>query len=561
MSEYILDHETGVHIRPDKKGIGYADGGEQKLLQILSSVDDRSTFSEELLPHMSDWPTEYHLSRKRHLILRSLKIKPGDRVLELGCGCGAITRYLLEAGAQVTAVEGELARAAVAAKRCEGFDTVQFIADDFLNLELDNAYDWVLMIGVFEYSQKYGKSADRQAEYLNIARRHLASEGTLVIAIENKLGIKYLNGAGEDHNGKLHYGPHDLYEDNDITTWGRQEIRDILVANGFAYQHFSGVFPDYKLPKIIVDETIDCHRDFRAEELLHYCRSLDYRGMNERFFDESLLAGSLRKNGLLIDMANSFLITAKISATPPENQSRLAVCYEVDRKSDFCTETQFFLKNRETVVLKRKLKTADSRLPHLAFVTTAEGALIKVEHDVDTRTLPYHQGQLMGQAFTKAIQRDQLHQAGEHIHNWLAYLVAHFRFYSRTTGRQLPFNKIKGRELSNLLIDGESLDFGPQNIVTSTQPEAFDLEWKAASPIPLAWQLTRNCQHVLRTGYGGKTPINLTQLVGLTADYLGIVAITEDVEEGLYIENQFQGAVGYVEPANHIKLASFNQVN
>jgi SAM-dependent methyltransferase len=556
MPEYILDHETGVHILPDKKGIGYADGGERKLLQILSSVGDRSIFSEELLPHMSDWPTEYHLSRKRHLILRSLNIKPGDRVLELGCGCGAITRYLLEAGAQVTAVEGELARAAVAAKRCEGFDTVQFIADDFLNLKLDNQYDWVLMIGVFEYSQKYGKSADRQAEYLNIARRHLAAEGTLVIAIENKLGIKYLNGAGEDHNGKLHYGPHDLYEGNDITTWGRQEIRDILVANGFAYQHFSGVFPDYKLPKIILDEAIDRHRDFRAEELLHYCRSLDYRGMNQRFFDESLLAGSLRKNGLLIDMANSFLITAKISASPPADPSRLAVYYAVDRKSDFCTETQFVLKDGETVVLKRKLKTADPRLPHLAFATAADGSLIKVEHDVDTRALPYHPGQLLGQAFTKAIKRGQLHQADELVHNWVAYLVAHFRFYSRTTGRQLPFDKIKGRELSNLLIDGESVDCGPQNIVSNTYPEAFDLEWKAGSPIPLAWQLTRNCQHILRTGYGSQALVNLTQLVGLTANCLGVVATTEDVEEGLYIEKQFQEAVGYAEPANHIKLFS-----
>lgn len=556
MSEYILDHETGVHIRPDKKGIGYADGGERKLLQILSSVGDRSIFSEELLPHMSDWPTEYHLSRKRHLILRSLNIKPGDRVLELGCGCGAITRYLVEAGAQVTAVEGELARAAVAAKRCEGFDTVQFIADDFLNLKLDNQYDWVLMIGVFEYSQKYGKSADRQAEYLNIARRHLAAEGTLVIAIENKLGIKYLNGAGEDHNGKLHYGPHDLYEGNDITTWGRQEIRDILVANGFAYQHFSGVFPDYKLPKIILDEAIDRHRDFRAEELLHYCRSLDYRGMNQRFFDESLLAGSLRKNGLLIDMANSFLITARISASPPADPSRLAAYYAVDRKSDFCTETQFVLKDGETVVLKRKLKTADPRLPHLAFATAADGSLIKVEHDVDARALPYHPGQLLGQAFTKAIKRGQLQQAGDLVHHWVAYLAAHFRFYSRTTGRELPFDKIKGRELSNLLIDGESLDCGPQNIVSNTHPEAFDLEWKAGSPIPLAWQLTRNCQHILRTGYGNQAPVNLTQLVGLTANYLGVVATTEDVEEGLYIEKQFQEAVGYAEPANHIKLSS-----
>ena len=84
--------------------------------------------------YMKDWPSEYHLSRKRHLIVRPLDIKPGDKVLELGCGCGAVTRYLLEIGANVTAVEGEISRATVAAKRCEGFSNVRFFVDDFLDI-------------------------------------------------------------------------------------------------------------------------------------------------------------------------------------------------------------------------------------------------------------------------------------------------------------------------------------------------------------------------------------------------------------------------------------------
>ncbi len=552
--EYVLDPASGVHVRPANAGIGYADGGEQKLLNILDQVSDKSTFSDELLPHMKDWPTEYHLSRKRHLILRNIGIQPGDRVLELGCGCGAITRYLLEAGAHVTAVEGEVARAAVAAKRCSGFETVRFIADDFLNLELEGGFDWVLMIGVFEYSQKYGKTADRQAEYLQIARRHLAPEGTLVIAIENKLGLKYLNGATEDHNGKRHYGPHDLYEDRDITTWGRQELRDILARNGFTHQHFSGVFPDYKLPRIVLDEKIDQQPAFRAEELLHYSRSLDYRGVNDRFFDESLVAGALRKNGLLIDMANSFLVTAKMNSPLRHDPERLAISYAVDRKDNYCTETVFSARNGQTLVEKRKLKTHRPERARLAFATAADGALIQIEHRPETHPLPYHEGELLGQAFSKAVQRGKLHSAGDLLQEWLAYLVVNFGFHSRTTDRPLPYESLKGRMLANVLIDGDALDCGPQNIVMRDNPVAFDLEWRATSPIPLAWLLTRNCQHILRHNQAHGAAMQLTELVGLVAEYLGVTATTEDIEEGQALERQFQEAVGHAEPANHIRL-------
>ena len=96
--------------RPDQTSIDYTDGDqlERKLYEALRDTNDCSTFSPELPPLIVDWPSEYHLSRTRHCLLRPLEIKPGDKVLELGCGCGAITRYLGELGSDVTAVEGSM---------------------------------------------------------------------------------------------------------------------------------------------------------------------------------------------------------------------------------------------------------------------------------------------------------------------------------------------------------------------------------------------------------------------------------------------------------------------
>ena len=549
---YVQDEASGVYVRPGSRGIGYRDGGEDKLLNIIQSVADRSTLSSELVAHMDDWPTEYHFSRKRHLVLRPFEIKPGDRVLELGSGCGSITRYLAEIGADVTAVEGELPRAAVAARRCEGFDNVRFIADNFLALDLAEKFDWVLMIGVFEYSQKYGTSADRQREYLDIVRRHLKPNGTLVIAIENKLGIKYLNGAGEDHNGKRFYGPQDLYGDNDITTWGRVELQDMLAGAGFAQTKFFAAFPDYKLPKMIFSEDIDQHRHFRAEELLHYAKSLDYRGKNERVFDESLVMASLRKNGMMVDMANSFLIACRLDEQQDGfDPNVLAHYFSVDRKRHLCTHTRFMSGVAGQITVIKKPIDGDQTPAMLPiFVTTEDGDLLQVSKFEEKAASDYFPGRLMGFDITKALKKGDAEQLKTLVKTWAAFLVHSFAISCRHSGQRLTMQDLEGRRLASVMIEGAALDCGPQNIVIGERIHAFDLEWQADRPVPLAWVLNRNAKHMVRLRHSNKQLIQVNDIVGFIAEMLGVTAVTEDIDEANHLERQFQSGVALTEPSN-----------
>ena len=100
--KYLWDPESLVFKPEAVHDFPYSDGAEveSRLFNIVRSAGDRSTFSRELASAITDWPSEYHLSSGRHCLLRPLGIGPQDRVLELGCGCGAITRFLGESGAQ-----------------------------------------------------------------------------------------------------------------------------------------------------------------------------------------------------------------------------------------------------------------------------------------------------------------------------------------------------------------------------------------------------------------------------------------------------------------------------
>jgi SAM-dependent methyltransferase len=207
LAEFTLDEGTSLYIAPGV-GIpaGYLDGAEQYLVEGLQRISDRSIGSAELAAIVRDWPTEYHLSPFRTTIFDCLGVTDESlRVLELGCGCGAITRWLGERCGEVHAIEGNAARALAARTRCADLTGVQVYVGNFSELDEREGFDVVTLIGVLEYGHLYhpverNRPAAAAAAGLRQARDALRSDGVLVLAIENQLGIKYLNGAREDHS-------------------------------------------------------------------------------------------------------------------------------------------------------------------------------------------------------------------------------------------------------------------------------------------------------------------------------------------------------------------------
>ena len=57
------------------------------------------------------------------------------------------------------------------------------------------------MIGAFEYGQSYIHTKTPYEDFLKIMQKHVKDSGRIVIAIENKFGLKYWAGCKEDHTG------------------------------------------------------------------------------------------------------------------------------------------------------------------------------------------------------------------------------------------------------------------------------------------------------------------------------------------------------------------------
>lgn len=293
----------------------YSDGDseEEYVRQVIESAGDTSSTSAELEQYIRDWPSEYHLTSQRANLLRALDLQGLDNVLELGCGCGAISRYLGEQGLVVDAIEGSRRRARIARSRCRELTGVTIVNTNFNDVALPaDSYDAVFLVGVLEYAKRFFPDAgdDRSAvlQILDAVTASLKADGVVVIAIENRLGLKYLLGASEDHYGVPFIGVHRYPESAGIRTYDQGEWKLLLAEAGLDEDIFLAPFPDYKIPSVVL------HEDFLASASagvhLRGVRSRDYLHALNSDLDEALFWQAAGQNGTLLEYANSFLIVA-----------------------------------------------------------------------------------------------------------------------------------------------------------------------------------------------------------------------------------------------------------
>ena len=313
---YEPNPKTNVWSRPDYLGIDYDDGEviEHRIGDIIEHASDISVLSTELRQHCTDWPSLYHLSSTRANILRPFQdILKAMNVLEIGSGCGAITRYLGECGAHVLALEGAPRRAGIARSRTRDLPNVMVVSDRFDDFKWDHQFDVITLIGVLEYANLFTSGEDPALGMLQRVKALLKPNGKLIMAIENQLGLKYFTGAPEDHLGQAMYGLEGRYRNDQPHTYGRKVLTEMLTQAGFAQSEFMAPFPDYKLPASIVTERGFYYEGFDASALAWQSVKRDPQLPPLLAISPELVWPVLVQNGVALDLANSFLIVAGVS--------------------------------------------------------------------------------------------------------------------------------------------------------------------------------------------------------------------------------------------------------
>ena len=284
----------------------YTDGEIEDVLLEIVENNGPEQYSR-IIEEKNNWPILYHLSDKRGNIIEWLPIRKEDQVLEIGAGCGAITGTIAKKAAHVTSIELSKKRSLINAVRNKECSNVDILVGNFQDIEphLKEKYDYITLIGVFEYSELYIESKNPFQDLLGIMKRHLKTNGKIVIAIENKLGLKYWAGCQEDHVDSYFIGLEGYENVKGVKTFSKKELEMIFDEAGFANYEFYYPYPDYKFPTAIYSDSYLP----REGELNNNRRNFDKGRMV--LFNESKVFDSIIREGLFDRFSNSFLVVLK----------------------------------------------------------------------------------------------------------------------------------------------------------------------------------------------------------------------------------------------------------
>ncbi len=285
----------------------YTDGSiEDELLNLVQQYDCSQYM--DYICKKNSWPLYYHLSLERHNILQWYEMKENASVLEIGSGCGAITGCLLQKSLKVTCVELSKKRSLINAYRNRNFDFQIFVANfkEYSKVYFDKKFDYITLIGVFEYSELYMQGEKNAQKYfLNRVKQHLKDDGKLIIAIENKFGLKYWAGCKEDHTERYFEGIEGYKNSSKVKTFSKQEWMNMLIESDFKNVMFYYPYPDYKFPtSIYSDSFLPKTGDLKSN-------NLNYDSERCVLFEETRVFDELIDSNLFTTFSNSFLIIAE----------------------------------------------------------------------------------------------------------------------------------------------------------------------------------------------------------------------------------------------------------
>ncbi|MGY2253712.1 glycosyltransferase [Pseudomonas reactans] len=531
---YTKDGKANVWVRSDFQGIAYSDGddAETELAGIIDNAKDVTVLSDELPQYCTDWAKLYHLSATRANILRPFEHLFKSRVLEIGAGCGAISRYLGECGADLLCLEGSPRRAAMAASRTRDLDNVTVLAERFDDFNIEEQFDVVTLIGVLEYASMFSNADDPALAMLMRVRQLLKPDGHLFIAIENQLGLKYFAGAPEDHVGITMYGIEGRYEHGQPKTYGRKELKDLIVRAGFTSTSFLAPSPDYKLPNSIITESgFECD-EFDASALAWQNVKKDPQLPEQTTFNLEKAWSVVIDNRLGMDLANSFLIVASCEKTQPLDKAVLAYHYSTGRKTRYCKESLFVKTPQGIQVRYRKLGSVAGH---------------KTQADLDDgfkyvlpRMDAYAKGSVLSLEFLDVAARRDWSVKG--FTPFLQKYLACLQILLQEEGADVKLLSAKS------VLPGRYIDAVPQNIVVGAHgiPQFIDVEWEMDDGVELGYLMMRALLLLMAAAspfYPSTSSVSRQEFVTQLLASAGMEISAEDLTRYIATEAAFQERV------------------
>lgn len=511
----------------------YSDGAiEDEMLSIARDYAPEEFNS--VIRERESWPILYHFSHIRENILSWLPFTGEEKVLEIGSGCGAVTGALCDRAKEVTCIELSMKRSQINAYRHRDQDNLKILVGNFQDIEknLTETYDYITLIGVFEYGEAYIQSETPYVDFLKIISRHLKPDGKIVLAIENRLGLKYWAGCTEDHFGTLFEGLEGYPRTSGVKTFSKKEFEKILKDAGDLKAAWYYPFPDYKFPMTVYSEE---HFPVKGElNRTEY----NFDRFRLQLFQESPVYDTLLDNELYPQFANSFLLL--IGKEQPQVQTVYAK-FSNERARGFAISTQICKKSDSTLIVKKLPASKDANVhikrleqiyQRLKDMYQPEGICVnRCQGASEYAEFEFLQGITLEEKLDTLLELGKPEKVEELLFSYIEKIKRiHERVdfvktpqFVQVFGDAVPAKSLKAAELSNI-------DLVPANLILDGEEvSVIDYEWSFFFPVPSQFLVYRMIHYYLESD-GKRESLkqrNFYEKAGITPDELEIYSKME----------------------------------
>ena len=270
---------------------------EELLLEIVSN-NNFDEYNKCISEEKNKFLVE-QLSHIRGNIFEWLQVR-NKKVLEINGRYGAVSECLVQVASGLdVVVEGDI-EFNIISKRLDRYDNATIIKQELDDSIQDGLYDFVIV------ANPYYKSRSHLIKEIDKYKLHLKDGGIICVAIDNKYGLKYFDGANEPNNNIRFSGIEGYRDYTGVRSFSRQELEKTLSQIEKSSVRWFYPYPDRLLPSIIYSdeylpkkgELVNNYRSFGEPEIIS--------------FDESQVWDNLIGDGLFQQFSNSFILLIEV---------------------------------------------------------------------------------------------------------------------------------------------------------------------------------------------------------------------------------------------------------
>lgn len=263
------------------------------------------------------------LSDLRRNILDWYPFKENANILEIGANFGEITGLLCDKALKVVSIEGSLKKAQAIKNRHDSYENLELIVGNLEDIKLNEKFDYITLIGTLENIDKIDYNTIDK--YICILKKYLKDNGTILLALDNKLGIKYFSKTNLTGINVTNSFKKNIFSLEEI----EKKIKSFDLRNKKIYYPM----PDYKLTNVIYTDEKPMSKD-------NLSRNIIYNSQDTiKFYDENPVYREIiqEDNKLFNKFVNSYLI--ELSNSEITSKDICLISFSNMRKSQYRIKT------------------------------------------------------------------------------------------------------------------------------------------------------------------------------------------------------------------------------